>query len=151
MPSYALKLQATQFLRGTGLLDAYEGVISKLVTQGWPSDDNVFGHAAHELLRWHSQHKDEYANNMMVNPGSAALQIQGGASSRLGAGSQQRGTNFLDAGMQNVQVDRAQVRQESPSKRAANVLRQTSAKYPELDQAAQLESYKRQVQEMAID
>ena len=79
VPSYALKLQATQFLRGTGLLDAYEDVISKLVTQGWPSDDNVFGHAAHELLRWHSQHKDEYANNMMVNPGSAALQIQGGA------------------------------------------------------------------------
>ena len=30
--SYQLKLQATQFLRGTGLLDAYEGVVEKLVS-----------------------------------------------------------------------------------------------------------------------
>ena len=52
--TYQLKLQATQFLRGTGLLDAYEGVIEKLVTTGWPSDKTVFEHAAYELLRWHS-------------------------------------------------------------------------------------------------
>jgi len=72
-PSYALKLQATQFLRGTGLLDAYEGVVGKLVTQGWPSDKNVFDHAAYELLRWHSEHREEFANNILKNPGAAGL------------------------------------------------------------------------------
>ena len=55
-----LKLQATQFLKGTGLLDGYESVIEKLITQGWPSNKNIFDHAAYELLKWHSEHKDEY-------------------------------------------------------------------------------------------
>ena len=42
------------------------------------------------------------------------------------------------------------LRQVSPSKRAADVLKQTSNKYPELDQAAQIESYKREVQGIEI-
>ena len=72
--SYQLKLQATQFLRSTGVLDAYENVIDKLVTTGWPSDKNIFDHAAHELLKWHSVHKDEYVNIAAVNPGTSGLQ-----------------------------------------------------------------------------
>ena len=27
---------------------------------GWPSDKSVFEHAAYELLKWASDHKDEY-------------------------------------------------------------------------------------------
>ena len=75
--SYHLKLQATQFLRSTGVLDAYENVIEKLVTTGWPSDKTIFDHAAHELLTWHSTHRDEYSGNMSINPGADGLQSAG--------------------------------------------------------------------------
>ena len=76
LKSYQLKLQATQFLRATGILDAYENVVEELVTKGWPSDKTIFDHAAHELLKWHTEHKEEYAHNSMgnVNPGAAGLQ-----------------------------------------------------------------------------
>ena len=60
-------------MRGTGLLDAYESVVGKLVTQGWPNDKNVFDHAAYELLKWQSEHREEYANNILVNPGATGL------------------------------------------------------------------------------
>lgn len=65
-----LKLQSTQFLKATGILDAYEHTIETLVTNGWPSDKSVFEHAAYELLRWHADHKDEYADITVKNPGN---------------------------------------------------------------------------------
>ena len=76
LKSYQLKLQSTQFLRATGILDAYESVVEQLVTNGWPSDKTIFDHAAYELLKWHSEHKEEYAADRVgnVNPGPAGLQ-----------------------------------------------------------------------------
>lgn len=53
-------MQGTKFLKSTGILDAYEHVINTLVTNGWPSDKTVFDYAAYELLKWASEHKDEY-------------------------------------------------------------------------------------------
>ena len=53
-------------------MDAYEAVIEKLVTSGWPSDKTIFDHAAYELLKWHTEHREEYANNALMNPGRAA-------------------------------------------------------------------------------
>lgn len=31
-----------------------------MILNGWPSDKSVFDHAAYELLKWSSEHKDEY-------------------------------------------------------------------------------------------
>ena len=64
------KLQATQFLKATGLLDGFEAVIETMVTNGWPGDTTIYDHAAYELLKWHSQHKEEYAGQKLVNPGT---------------------------------------------------------------------------------
>ena len=99
-----------------------------LVSSGWPSDKTVFDHAAYELLKWHSVHREEYSNNFLGNPGPAGAQ---GNSSR----SKRPDTNFVNEDVE-MNVDRASLRNVSPSKRAANVLQQTSDKYPELDQAA---------------
>ena len=49
-----------------------------------------------------------------------------------------------------VAVDATTLRQLSPSKRAAEVLRQTSSKYPELDQATQIENYRKEVSQMEL-
>jgi len=116
--SYKLKLQSTQFLRGTGLLDAYEDVIDRLVSTGWPSDKTVFEHAAYELLKWHSNHREEYANNAISNPGTAGLQTP--ARTR----EMSPPHNFLNES--SVSIDQNSLRQVSPSKRAANVLKQTT-------------------------
>ena len=63
------KLQSTQFLKATGLLDAFEHVIENMVTNGWPGDTTIYDHASYELLKWHAEHKDEYLGNH-VNPGT---------------------------------------------------------------------------------
>lgn len=42
------------------MLDAYEHVISTMILNGWPSDKSIFDHAAYELLKWSTEHKDEY-------------------------------------------------------------------------------------------
>lgn len=68
----AQRLQTTQFLRATGLLDAYEAVIESLVSNGWPSERSLYDHASDELLRWHAEHKDEYDVHRIMNPGSTA-------------------------------------------------------------------------------
>ena len=68
-----LKLQATQFLKSTGVLDAYESVIEEMVTHGWPGNTTIYEHAAYELLRWHSQHKESLKTIVKIaNPGTKA-------------------------------------------------------------------------------
>lgn len=47
-------------MKSTGILDAYEHVISSMITDGWPSEKSIFEHAAYELLKWASEHKDEF-------------------------------------------------------------------------------------------
>ena len=47
-------------------------------------------------------------------------------------------------------VDRTTLRKVEPSQRAANVLQQTSSRYPELDQAAQLENYQQELQSIKL-
>ena len=54
------QLRGTKFLKGTGILDAYEHVIGSMVQNGWPSDKSIFEHAAYELLKWASENKDQY-------------------------------------------------------------------------------------------
>ena len=48
-------------------------MIESLVTTGWPSNKTIFEHAAYELLKWHAEHRDEFANNMAANPGADGL------------------------------------------------------------------------------
>jgi len=31
-----------------------------MVQNGWPSDKSIFEHAAYEILKWSSEHKDQY-------------------------------------------------------------------------------------------
>lgn len=47
-------------MKSTGIFDAYEHVINTMILNGWPSDKSIFEHASYELLRWASEHKDEY-------------------------------------------------------------------------------------------
>lgn len=49
---------ATNFLRSTGLLDAYESTVASMISEGWPAETNVFDHAAYLLLRWQSENQD---------------------------------------------------------------------------------------------
>ena len=49
---------ATNFLRSTGLLDAYEEVVASMISEGWPSETNIFDHAAYLLLKWQSENQD---------------------------------------------------------------------------------------------
>jgi len=41
-----------------------------MVTNGWPGDSTIYEHAAYELLKWHSIHKEEYATKNLINPGT---------------------------------------------------------------------------------
>lgn len=52
------------------MLDGYEAVLETLVIEGWPSEKSVYDHAAYLLLRWHSQHKEEFTIHKMDNPGT---------------------------------------------------------------------------------
>lgn len=52
-------LATHKYLKTTGILDAYQHVMQTLSTKGWPQDKSLFDHAAYELLKWHSEHKDE--------------------------------------------------------------------------------------------
>ena len=132
--TYQLKLQATQYLKGTGLLEGYESVIEKLIVQGWPSDKNIFDHAAYELLKWNSDNKARFENQGLVNPGAAGLQAVDGAP-----------TNFEEDLKERHSVDQDKLRDVEPSKRAANVLEQTRDQYPEVDEAARIQNYRNEV------
>ena len=46
------------YLRLTGMLDAYEHVIELMISEGWPANTSVHEHAAYLLLKWHSDHKE---------------------------------------------------------------------------------------------
>ena len=45
----------TNFLRSTGLLDAYEHVVASMVEEGWPAEKSIFDHAAYLLLKWQGE------------------------------------------------------------------------------------------------
>ena len=68
-----LKLQATQFLKSTGIIDAYEHVIEQLIMNGWPSDKPMYDHVSYEILKFHADHKDEYAQKRLQNPGPTSF------------------------------------------------------------------------------
>lgn len=106
------KLQATQFLKATGLLDGFEAVIETMVTNGWPGDTTIYDHAAYELLKWHSQHKEDYAGQKIVNPGTKN-QVMAFELTAV----KHSDKNVIDAS-------------------------QTTSKYPEIDQAATIEKYR---------
>ena len=55
------KMQTTNFLKATGILDAYENVVSSMVEDGWPSDQSPFDHAAYLVLKYQTDHADELA------------------------------------------------------------------------------------------
>jgi hypothetical protein len=58
----------------TGIMDGYEHVVEQLVINGWPSDKSIFEHAAYELLKFHSDHKDEYLGaGKIENPGPSGI------------------------------------------------------------------------------
>lgn len=48
----------TDYLKMTGILDAYEHVIENLVTEAWPADKPVHDHAAYLLLKWQSDNNE---------------------------------------------------------------------------------------------
>ena len=50
----------------------------------------------------------------------------------------------------DLKVDRDKLLQAEPSQRAAHVLRETSSKYPELDQQAKVEQYQKEVQNQRV-
>jgi hypothetical protein len=52
-------MMTTNFLKATGLLDAYESVVQTMVEDGWPSDESLFDHAAYLILKYQTEHKDE--------------------------------------------------------------------------------------------
>ena len=54
-PNEATKMESTNFLRSTGLLDGYESVVTSMIEEGWPQDQSIFEHAAYLLLRWQSE------------------------------------------------------------------------------------------------
>jgi len=52
-------MMTTNYLKATGLLDAYEDVVSKMIEDGWPSDKSIFDHAAYLLLKYKVDHEEE--------------------------------------------------------------------------------------------
>lgn len=54
-------MMTTNYLKSTGIFDAYEQVVSNMVEDGWPSDQSIFDHAAYLLLKWQSDHQDDIA------------------------------------------------------------------------------------------
>lgn len=69
---------STQFLKSTGLLDAYETVIEQLITQD-PQDSkkkSVHERAADLLLAFQKENKD-YLDDMekLANPGNSDMPI----------------------------------------------------------------------------
>ena len=71
MEEMKFKLAATQFLKATGVLDAYEAVIDSMVTHGWPADSTIYEHASYELLKWHAKNSDQlHKQSKLINPGS---------------------------------------------------------------------------------
>ena len=43
---------ASNFLRATGILDAYEDCISSMIVDAWPADESIFDHAAYLILKY---------------------------------------------------------------------------------------------------
>ena len=44
--------QPSNFLRATGILDAYEDCISSMIVDAWPADESIFDHAAYLILKY---------------------------------------------------------------------------------------------------
>jgi predicted Fe-S protein YdhL (DUF1289 family) len=47
-------------LKSSGILEAYEDVVQHMIMNGWPAEKSIFEHAAHEILNWASENKDNY-------------------------------------------------------------------------------------------
>jgi hypothetical protein len=45
-------MAATNYLRSTGILDAFESCVSQMVGEGWPPETSIFDHAAYLILKW---------------------------------------------------------------------------------------------------
>ena len=50
----------SQQLRSTGILDAYEKLLTNIYQNGWPGDKSIFNYAAEEILRYGSKHQQEF-------------------------------------------------------------------------------------------
>ena len=66
----------TNFLRSTGILDAYEEVVSQMLEDGWPTEQSIFEHAAYLLLKWQTENTDkitmqqaDFKKNFLLNTG----------------------------------------------------------------------------------
>ena len=66
----------TNFLRSTGILDAYEEVVSQMLEDGWPTEQSIFEHAAYLLLKWQTENQDkitmqqaDFKKNFLLNTG----------------------------------------------------------------------------------
>jgi len=53
-------MKMTQYLRSTGLLEAYEKLLTSMYTNGWPGDRSIYDYSAEEILRYGSKFKQEY-------------------------------------------------------------------------------------------
>jgi hypothetical protein len=68
-------LLSTNYLRSTGLLDAYESTVETMISDGWPADTSIFDHAAYLILRWQVDNQDvitiqaaAYRKKALMNP-----------------------------------------------------------------------------------
>ena len=53
-------MKMSQYLRSTGVLEAYEKVLTSMYTNGWPGDRSIYNYAAEEILRYGSQFQQEF-------------------------------------------------------------------------------------------
>lgn len=50
----------SQKLRSSGILEAYEKLLTNIYQNGWPGDKSIYNHAAEEILRYGSKHQQEF-------------------------------------------------------------------------------------------
>lgn len=60
------ELGNSNFLKATGLLEAYEHCLTSMINEGWPSDTTIFEHAAYLILEYQTDHKAELLSNFAV-------------------------------------------------------------------------------------
>ena len=77
------KMMTTNFLKSTGVFDAYESVVSSMVEDGWPDDQSIFDHAAYLLLKWQTDHSDEIAISTATYKKSSIFSQNEGSSSAV--------------------------------------------------------------------
>ena len=53
-------MRGTQYLKSTGILDAYEKTLAQLYSKGWPKEQSLYNHVADEILRYGSRYQQEF-------------------------------------------------------------------------------------------